>query len=83
MSLFISNSTQLLNYKGFKLLRISLGFIVNVALYSSFSLSIANSLLERPRVLLVYIVIMLNRSLFVDIRRQGLYVNDSIDSFSL
>ncbi len=83
MPLFTSNNIQPLNCKGFGVLSVSLGFVVKFALFSSLSLSTANSLFNRPRVLLVYIATMPNRSLFVDIRRQGSYVNNSINSFSL
>ncbi len=65
------------------MLRVSLGFVVKFAFLSSLSSSIANLLFNRPRVSLVYIVIMPNRFLFVEIRRQGLYINSSINSFSL
>jgi hypothetical protein len=83
VSLFKSNNIQPLNCRGFTVLRASLGFVVKFAFVSSLSSSIANLLFNRPRVLSVYIATMLNRSLFVDIRRQGSYVDDSIDSFSL
>jgi hypothetical protein len=81
--LFESDNIQPLNYRGFTVLRASLGFVVKFAFTSSLSSSIANLLFNRPRVSSVYIATMPNRSLFVDIRRQGLYVDDSINSFSL
>ncbi len=79
----ISVSIQLLNCRGFVALRFSLGFAVKPALFSSSSLSTANLSSNSPRVSFVYIATMLNRSLLVEIRRQGSYVDGSIDSFSL
>ncbi len=83
MLLFLSVSTQPLNYSGFVVLRFSLGLAVKFALFNSSSSSIANLVFNRPRVLSVYIATILNRSLFIDIRRQGSYVEVSIESFSL
>jgi hypothetical protein len=83
VSLFKSNKIQPLNYRGFILLRASLGFVVKFAFISSLSLSIINLLFDRPRVSSIYIAIILNRSLFINIRRQGSYIDNSINSFSL
>jgi len=82
MLLSISVSIHLLNCRGFDVLRLSLGFAVKPALFNSSSLSTANLLFNKLRVSFIYIAIMLSRSLLVEIRRQGSYVDSSINSFS-
>ncbi len=83
MLLSVSDKTQLLNCKGFAVLKFSLGFVVKFAFLSSISLSIANSFDNKPRVSLVCIATIPNRSLFIEIKRHRSYIDDSIESFSL